>query len=253
MRLKSYIKEMAVEASNNWADASKLYNDAAKNIKKYGLWNDPVVWRGFGGFGNQYIIKVTTDYGGFRGQWSEPVKKVISLLDLDTDPIFVTKTYDQARFFGSARIFIPASDFKVYVNPDVKDIASINPKIVNIGGDREERWGGENPEEIAKGYKVTKNVFPAEGSKRNQEMIITCKEYYLSYPEQMLQFTKKSKFAKIKTVDDIKRYGDVVILYYDFESYIKWHARMRAKENKHILKNYIETGHYPKEWFEDLI
>lgn len=250
MKFLKHLDEMSAMAGQTFLDAQDMIEDAVKCIKKFGLWNEEVVWRGFGvkPISNSWIVKVTNETRGglgFRGGWAEEVIEVLNLLELETAPVFVTKGYDNARFFGSPRIFVPIEPFVARYNPDIDDIMGIHKKWVN-----NIQVGGQDPTEVAKGYVVSKNSFKAIPTAKWHESIVTTKEYYLTYPDQMLQMSKKGKFVTIKDSKDIKKYSDVVKVYNEWIAYTKWFARMRAKQNPLVLKSYREQ--YPPEWFEDM-
>jgi len=249
MRLDHYIVD-SVEAGQDIRSSMALFEDAIANIKKYDLWNDPIVWRGFGVkvmYG--WIVKVSNNREGFRGALSDVAREIIGALNLDTPPIFTTKHYSNARFFGRPRAFVPCGPFKTYVNPNVKDIMDVSRRTTIHYSDKVEERYPRDPDEVAKEYIETKNDFPDVPAGEWQEMIVTAKEYYLLYPDSFFELTKKSKFATIKSIDDIKKYGDIVKLYNEWISYVRWFVSMRAKENPNIVGTYVKDG-YPEEWFK---
>jgi hypothetical protein len=171
----------------------------------------------------------------------------MKLLKLESGPVFVTKSLSQAGFFGRPRIFIPKDSFITRYNPDFGDIASINRATIHHAGGEIEQKGGQDPRDVAKGYKILNNRFPDAS---DGEFILTTKDYYLAYPDQMIQLSKKSKFSKIKDKKEIKRYSDVVQIYNEWVSYLKWRAKTMVKDNPLVMKYYLK--HYPKEWFNEV-
>lgn len=249
MRLDNFIKE-GIVASKNTKESLDMFEDAIQCIKKFNLWNDDIVWRGFGSkaiYG--YILKISNDRSGFRSSWNEVVLEIMKQLGI-TSPIFTTKTFNNARFFGTPRVFIPKDNFKTYVNPNVPDLRDISDRVtIHSTKGIEERYP-RNPIEVAKEFIQIQNGFPNTLKTDWQEMIITTSEYYLISPQSLIDFSKKGRYSKIKNISEIDKYNDVVVLYNQWKAYNKWFINARLKDNPNLLKYYSEN--YPKEWLNEI-
>jgi len=261
MRLKDHLEEMAILKTADWNENSKMMDDCVDNIKKFNLWNEDVVWRGFNtdkkmsAFADR-VVKVITDREKWRG-FSTPAKQVIDALGLETTPIFVTMDMGQAMFFGGPRVFVPNDNFKTYYHPEIHDLKTYMDTEKTFYKDATGQYVSDaktnkDPVAVAKEYTFLINKFP-KITQKHHEIMVSTESYYLIYPAQMLTITRSSRFAKIKKSDQIQKYKDIVQMYNDYTSYLRWHARMRAKNDPFILKQYLSTSHYPKEWFEDLV
>jgi len=258
MRLRDHLEEKAILKTDDWNENSKMMDDCVDRIKKFNLWNEDVVWRGFStdkkgsSFGDR-VVKVTIDKEKWRG-FSTPSKQVIDALGLETTPIFVTMSSTQAMFFGGQRVFVPDVNFKTYYHPEIYDLKTYMDTEKNFYKDERGQYVSDaktdkNPIEVAKQYIVLTNKFP-NVTEKYHEIMVSTKSYYLIYPAQMLTITRSSRFAKIKKSDQIQKYKDIVQMYNDYNSYLRWYARMRVKENPEMIKQY---SRYPKEWFVDLV
>ena len=229
LRLNNYLTD-GIVTGDNFKGESKMFDTAFKKMKSLGILNDSVVWRGFNSgktLGSIFLIK--NDRVGFKGKIFDKVAQVIEKLNMKYQPIFAVKDHSSARFFGTPRIIVPGDDFISYTNPEIDDLAIINRDDFSV-------------DRAVKGY-VTSNDIP--GVNQFHEIILSCSEYYLINPMNMIG---KSKFSKIKTIKDIKTYGDVIQMYEDYVSYTKWFMKMRMKENPNLLDNYRKS--YPEEWFD---
>jgi hypothetical protein len=160
----------------------------------------------------------------------------------------------QAKFFGSPRVFVPNDTFKTYYHPEISDLKTYMDTEKTF--DRNERGDfiqdaktDKDPVKVAKEYTVLTNKFPTV-TQTHHEVMVSSKSYYLIYPAQMLVLTGSSRFAKIKKLEQIQKYKDVVQLYNDYTEYLRWNARRNVKDYPERVKQY---NHYPKEWFEDLV
>jgi hypothetical protein len=235
LRLNNYITD-DISTGSNTKEQMEIFEDALQNIKKYNLWNSQVVLRGFNKKPSSGIIhKVTNERTGFKGKLSEKVQKVIELLDLPSAPVFTTKESHNAKFFGPVNVFIPDGDFISYINPTVQDLMFLQDS-------------GPSAEDLAEGYVKFHNKIPKTND--YQEVIITCKSYYLVYPPQMIRLSAKSKYSTIKSPDDIKTYSDLIKLYNEWVSYMTWFIKTRLGENPNLLDYYKKD--YPLEWFNEI-
>jgi hypothetical protein len=233
MRLYNYITEEVIPVKD-FNESLQLFDKAIKSLNRYSLMDEDVVWRGFNMKPNPNIIMtIANNREGWKGKIDKSADSIIQRLNLDSQPVFVTRSHGNARFFGSSRIFVPLSPFKTYYNELISDIMHIDGKV--------------KPDVAAKGYIESINEFPNVGSDWH-EMIVTCDQYYLINANQMLATTAKSKFGSIKTENDIKTYGDVVKLYNEYVSYSKWQVKKRLEDRPDLLSYYKDS--YPKEWLK---
>lgn len=240
MRLNNYLTER-IMTGDNFINESKMFDLTFKRMKSLGILNDQIVWRGFNSgktHGSIFLIK--NDRVGFKGKMFDKVNQVIDGLKMKYQPIFTVKGYNAARFFGSPRIVVPGDDFISYFNPEVDDLAGLG--MVFDPGKTSGSFVDVDIDSIIDGYSDTKEGIP--NTPESHEIIISCSEYYLINPGQMIG---KSKFGKIKNVKDIKIYGDIIQLYSEYVAYIKWFVKMRLGENPNLLDYYKKN--YPEEWF----
>lgn len=232
MRYSNYLNDSIALVSGSFTKKMETFKVAIDNIKKYNLLDSSIIWRGFKKKRTgDFIYKIINDRSGFRGNLEPKVQEVIDNLKLSSAPVFTTKEYNNARFFGDARVFIPDGDFISCMNPDVDDI------LVSV------REGDIN--KIISGYLRYVNIIPS--TKNWQELILSCKSYYLVSPQHMLILSSKGKYSTIKNIRDLKSYHDIIKLYNEYISYLKWFYNMRLKDNPK-MKDYYQKN-YPKDWF----
>lgn len=230
MRFDNFLID-GIVIGDTFIEEMKMFNIAIENIKRYRLWNSPVVWRGFNAKKRGAISFVTNERMGYKGNIIDKVGNVINGLNLKYQPVFTTKDYNNARFFGNPCIFIPNDTFEVYVNSEINDVMSIKSSDKSI-------------EEIIDGYNKYINEIPHTTEDSWQELIVSCKSYYLIYPIQLI----RSKRSKFKSPKDIKKYNDVAQLYDEYVSYIKQAVQNNLSNNPNLLGYY--STHYPKEWLD---
>jgi hypothetical protein len=213
MKFKEYLLTDAKLKPNSTKDELSMMNTVINSIKSYGLFNSPVIWRGFNHRTSSIVYKVTNDRSGsYYGK--QAAMNIIKGLGLQTEPIFITRTYNNARFFGTPHIFVPDSNFISYYNKDVQDVMHVD--------------NNSNVDEIISGYVKNMNKIPASGNWN--EIILSCKSYYLINQAHMIFHVQKSRYATIKNPGNISTYKDVVKLYNDYVSYFKWFYKQRGKE-----------------------
>lgn len=217
MKLEIFLSDGIVMGSNT-KEQITMMEDAIGNIKKYQLWNSPIIWRGFRKKRiADKIVLITNDREGYRDKSHSDVDKVLDGLNLKYVPVFATRIYNNARFFGEPHILVPTNNFSVFINDNVDD-------ILVVTRDKE-----DTIENLIKGYVEYKNEIPP--TKLNREIIFSCKSYYLISHIQLLgQHTQKSKYATIKKREDLNKYNDVVKLYNEYVSYWKWWYKQRGRE-----------------------
>lgn len=229
MRFDNFLID-GIVIGTSFVEEMEMFNIAIENIKHYKLWNSPIVWRGFNSSKRGTISFINNERMGYKGNLDDKVVSVISGLNLKYNPVFTTKDYNNARFFGNPCVFIPNDNFEAYVNSEINDIMSI-------------KSSDKSSNEIVNEYNKYINEIPHTVEDTWQELIISCKSYYLVYPIQLMKFNK----GKIKSPKEIKKYNDVVLLYNEYVSYIKQFVQKNLSNNPKLIGHY--SKHYPKEWF----
>ena len=236
MRLLDYLSEEA----KYFADVDNLINIIVPVIKGNSkLYNLPVIWRGWHAVGGSRLyyyaeISGSNDREFMRGMsiiqseltiakgFRDWVKDVVK--GLEFTPICCTYRHDQAGFFGRPCIVIPESNFKVYQNPTVSDIATANPSRKFTGGIFVTTFNYDDSEvsKIVDGYKE-------DYADRGNEILLKCDKYYLVNVSQLVFTLKNSKFNKIKDAGTIKTYQQVIDLIYNFRSYLNFLKKRKEK------------------------
>lgn len=136
-------------------------------------------------------------------------------------PICCSYNYDQASFFGNPCVVIPETNFKMYQNPNVNDLKSVDPssKMTHKDGitmmtksyDHEDK----DVQEVVDGYME-------DYSNRNNEILLKCNTYYLLNVRRMLWMCRNNKYNKIKEIKELKTYKQLIDFIYNFNSFLNY-------------------------------
>ena len=226
MKFLNYISE-AAEYNNETEDLIKTIVPAIKNNSK--LYKLPVIWRGWqaaksdifayaeitGADKRDFIrgmsgLPAAFSQGqGFRDWVGDVVKS------LGFNPICCSYDYNAASFFGNPCIVVPESNFKIYQNPSIWDLATKNPSSRDEGGVHITtfKYEDEEVEKVVKGYKE-------DYTDNKAELLLKCNKYYLINVRRMMWLAKNSKFKKINEIKELKTYNQVIDFIYNYKSYM---------------------------------
>jgi hypothetical protein len=228
MKLLNYLSEDVKYYNNHeeWVDMIvSLINKDAK------LFNLPIIWRGWNaklqfycaevsGAGQRQMIRGQLGLSGSNMRdWVKEVVKGLGFV-----PVCCSYSYSQASFFGNPCVVIPESNFKIYQNPDVTDIATTNPGTKQQGKVQVTTYDFSDAalQKILDGYSE-------DYSDRNGEILLKCSNYYLINVRRIMQIARQSKFNKISDIKDIKSYQQLIDFIFNFRSYLKFIESRRPK------------------------
>lgn len=170
---KQFLREMAFESPKMSGDDYegftsqlwKLVDEAISNMKL--ISSHKIIWRGqklpHGLYG--IVYKVTNNRQGFMGKILSKVESLMFALKeiklLNSQPIFTTRSFSNAKFFGTPYIVLPIRNFTTLYNEDVVDSAHYEGVV----------------EKAVQGYKKYENTFPPENW--NGEIVLDTDYYYL--------------------------------------------------------------------------
>jgi len=218
------------------------------DINSLDLSNKDIVWRSFsvnrGPWPAVEVINDRKEVDGdvvFRGSFlvgrnqlaADMVRRKLGI----RKPAFATYKLHTFSVFGNPGIMVPIKPFKSFVSPITNDIAILSdksPKELNMGDLTTPIKDIENEEEyndvldkIHQTYKEYNNELPPVGGE--EEIIFDIQRYWMVLPKQILFLTKRSKYAKIKDLNELKTYNDVITLLKDYMSYSNWLEKRRGK------------------------
>lgn len=204
----------AISPVNLEKNASSTILDALQSIEEH-----PVLWRGFKASAPSRIIEVKNDRKTFKGRVdtadgkTDRMDAIMAEFNI-TQPTFVTTEYDQAKFFGKPRIFLPKGKYRAFHNKDIRDVGvAVSKKEV---GTHSADAAISGFEEVRIGHFSLKD-----------EIIFDVDTYWLIDVEGMLDMTRARKFRQIKSVAEVRTYADVEKVVLDFLSWIEWMKRRR--------------------------
>ena len=237
--MKSYqdLISEAIKSPEMGVDSQK-YKDwlrlAAKTVAKYS--SDPVLWRGFtymiGGHvkrpGISYIALVTNKkLRKFRGSdynWKahEGLDAVVSGIS-ETTPVFCSQDFSKAKFFGTPYVVVPIPQFKTLYSKTIPDLGTITTKRTVTGPGAttatKAEYSHEEIQEMIDSYKVGNNkILKSSGY---AEVILDAKRYALIDVGRLININK-SKFLKVKSLEQVKTYSDVLHVINNTLSYLDW-------------------------------
>lgn len=182
----------------------------------------PILWRGIRAKHSSFVALVTNDREAYRGKLDLFTKTVIDLLDLGSQPIFCSQDPSQASFFGNLYLVVPASGDFAWSH-EVRDLVAMGAGwTVKKDGTKVHR---RESAVIADAKKVAEKYSRSQKPPTSQvdgEIVVATDSYYAISVRGILEYLKPSKFAKIKRLEDLVTYDDVVQLITDVISYSKW-------------------------------
>lgn len=208
MAIQDKVKHLleAVEYPENFVQSAK---DVIAQIKKLKFENRDIFWRGFKSKKIATpVLKVSGEREFFKGAIFKNLKTMIDKLGVKFVS-FTTLDAFNARFFGEEMVFVPIKPFRSLQSKEVDDLANLNSKTP------------EELEEIAKTYENT-----LEQLSRG-EIIFDAKKYLLVKPRQTLFTTRDDVGRRIKSLDQLKKYRDVILLLEDYINHVE-----RGKRNR---------------------
>lgn len=214
---KSFLLEkVEIFGGGELKPTEKDYKDILYHIDV--MKNTPIIWRGFKSKNKLGQIKIITNdgRGGFRGKIFPSAEKIIKGLKIK-NVAFGTYLSMSARFFGLLYIMIPIRPFVAYQSNELKDIAGI-PRLLGL---RVEKIPDNEIKKIIKSYEKVLAKYPYS------EVIFDIKKYYLISVDSILNLTKRNKFRKIKSINDLKTYVDVKKLVLDYKNQIEYLSKRR--------------------------
>jgi len=242
MRLASFMKESILSKRGDWS-----YDEILKDLNGV-PGNAPVLWKGWGAppsrligqeqsyHGGGRAVKIKNDRGeiNFRGSsLGAGLGSITKKLNMDTPPVFTTRSYVHAIFFGTPYVFIPTSSYVTCYNPDVFDLIQIkDPEEINS---------------VLENYIYYNNKMPPADAKG--EVIISTKEYWLVSIGSLIYDTK-GQLKIFKRAEDVKTYQDVkeaIVNYLKYTEWVIYKNIQSALDPEARLKEYERMG-YPKEW-----
>jgi hypothetical protein len=214
--------------------------------------NARVLWKGWGSppavfvgvdqsyHGGGRIVKVNNDRGEkeFRGATlgAKTIPIVLQKLGLDTPPVFTTRSYPQAIFFGNPYIFVPSSSYTTCYNPDIFDLIQIKDP--------------EKIEAARENYVFFKNKMPPNDA--DGEVIVSARRYWLVSVGSLIADTK-GKLKTFTKTENVKTYSDaseVIINYLKFRKWVVFQDLQAAQNPENRIKEF-EKFNYPTEWIKD--
>ncbi len=211
-------------------------DDVLKAIKSNAkLYSLPIIWRGWFAKTPFYcaLVSEADKRELLRGMFSipEPLKPT-GYRDWMSDlikamgfmPVCCSYSFNQASFFGNPCVVVPEANFKIFQNPDVNDMKTVNPRAgrkTDKGYLTTYDHTDQDINNIVKGYKE-------DYTKRNNEILVKCGSYYIVNVNRMLMVAKRSRFNKVQDVKGIATYQEFVDFTYNFRNYLKFLEKKRA-------------------------
>lgn len=177
-------------------DFNPIFN-AAEALK-----NQKIVWRGFNSKSSAPILVIgnasKTSFAGAdsnEGKTGDLIKQIGI-----KNPAFGTTNLETAQFFGPPMVIIPTKNSTHWQNKNVNDAGHLDDSLTD-----------EDIAKLAKGYN--------QSITSNSEIIFDTKEYFLVNPIPIIKLTRTDKFAKIKSITDLKTYEDAMNLVLDYKNW----------------------------------
>lgn len=195
-----------------------------------------VLWRGFdlkvGGYVKvpavNYIALVTNKKqrvwrGSTHGLTDphEAINAIISGISKST-PVFCTQDYSKAKFFGNPYVVVPIPEFSVASSAEIADIGALASNRSGSGKVTKAEYTDDEIKAFIDSYVISKNKIPNTSGYR--EVILDSKRYGLIDVGQLIR-ANRSKFLKIKNVEDIRTYDDVMHVINNTLSYFEWQRK----------------------------
>jgi hypothetical protein len=241
MRLRKF-SESILSKREDWN-----YEEILRDLNRVSPFS-AVLWKGWGApperligreqsyHGGGRVIKIENDRGeiNFRGSsLGLGLGSITKKLNMGTAPVFTTRSYIHAMFFGNPYAFIPAASYVTAHNPDVFDLISIKDP--------------EKIDEFIKNYTFYNNKMPPTDAK--DEVIVSTTKYWLVSISSLIYDTK-GQLKTYKKAEEVVAYQDlkeVIVNYLKYTEWVIYKNIQSALDPEARLKEYERMG-YPKEW-----